>query len=95
MVNWLKWLFGIKPKPLTRAEWRQWYSEYLKSPEWRRKADRCKELAGYRCEDCGATDRPLHAHHKTYKRVGRERYTDLECLCDKCHGARHNREDKK
>jgi len=88
-LNLLRRILGIKEKPLTRDEWRQWYNDYLKSPEWKRRADRCKTLAGHRCQECGAIDRPLHAHHLTYERVGNERYTDLRCLCDECHKEVH------
>ena len=79
-------------------EWWRWYREYLQSEEWQRKADRCKRLAGYKCERCGATGRVLHAHHNkedypdVYKRAGKERGSDLLAVCVDCHEAIHQKQ---
>ena len=88
-VNILRRLLGMPQKQQTKAEWWQWYKEYLQSPEWQRRADRCKRQAGYKCEECGATDTTLHAHHLTYKNVGNERASELKCLCEGCHREEH------
>ena len=93
-LNLLRRILGIKPKPLTRAEWWAWYSDYLKTPQWHRRADRCKQRAGYTCQRCGikaGAIRPdgsrawMEAHHLSYKHVGDERDSELECDCDYCH----------
>lgn len=88
-VNLLRRLLGIPERKQTNEEWWQWYTEYLQSPEWQRRADRCKERANYTCQDCGAKDVVLQAHHLTYKRVGNESDSDLVCLCEGCHKERH------
>lgn len=60
------------------------YSDYLKTKEWRLRADECKRRAGYRCQVCNSPDR-LQAHHRTYVRIYKESPGDLTCLCDRCH----------
>lgn len=49
-----------------------------------------KRAAGH-CEDCGNTLKHghIHAHHTTYKRLGREYPEDLQILCLICHERRH------
>jgi hypothetical protein len=64
------------------------YQEYLKSDEWKIKAEQCKKLADYKCAKCGS-DEKLNAHHLTYKNVGDERMEDLQCLCFSCHNKEH------
>jgi 5-methylcytosine-specific restriction endonuclease McrA len=74
------WLFSRSPIVV--------YEDYIRSSRWREKARDCKSRAGWRCARCGSTEN-LQAHHKTYARLGRERPTDLECLCDGCHETEH------
>lgn len=66
------------------------YDEYIKSKQWKAKADETKRLAGYRCQVCNSSDEELHAHHRTYERLGEELQSDLICLCAKCHSLFHN-----
>ncbi len=40
---------------------------------------------GHCCERCKANTPRLSLHHKTYDRLGRERDSDLELLCEACH----------
>jgi len=61
------------------------YHEYIKSAQWRNISALVKKLAGYKCQRCGFASATLHAHHKTYERFGKERLTDLECVCERCH----------
>lgn len=71
-----------------------WYARYLRTPAWQNRAADCKRRAGYRCEcvvngvRCGSRFR-LHAHHKTYARLGNELPEDLECRCRACHRREH------
>jgi hypothetical protein len=64
------------------------YYKYIKSPEWKRKANAAKKRAGYRCQVCnhgrdeGAR---LEAHHRTYARLGHEKPEDITVLCSDCH----------
>lgn len=66
------------------------YQLYLQSRHWRDiraryyKSGRPKE-----CYVCGSKEQ-LHLHHRTYKRVGRERLKDLILLCKDCHGDLHD-----
>jgi 5-methylcytosine-specific restriction endonuclease McrA len=41
------------------------------------------------CQACGNRKPPLHVHHKTYERFGKELLTDLVGLCDTCHKKVH------
>lgn len=60
------------------------YREYIRSREWRLKADSAKRRAGYRCQVCNGTKR-LQAHHRHYHTLGNERPEDITVLCDSCH----------
>ena len=42
-----------------------------------------KELGKLKCENCGATDKPLEIHHKRYG--ANINYYDLMLLCKDCH----------
>jgi hypothetical protein len=68
---------------------RRWdYRTYIKSPEWRRKADAAKKRAGYRCQVCNKGKNEgarLEAHHRTYDRLGHEKSEDITVLCHDCH----------
>ena len=61
----------------------------MKSSEW--KAFRIKWFNKYQvttCKMCGEQS-PLQLHHKTYKRLGREKDTDLVAVCEPCHKLIH------
>lgn len=71
--------------------WNWWYYKiYLRSSHWRLK--RWIKLTQRRvlnrgivsCEKCGSKKRII-IHHITYKRLWRERLSDLQVLCWKCH----------
>jgi hypothetical protein len=66
------------------------YEEYLRSPHWQGLRKRILHRANYACEKCGTWGEILHVHHKTRKRMGRERLSDLIALCIPC----HNRAEK-
>lgn len=66
------------------------YGEYLNSPEWKAKADACKERAGNRCQLCNKAGR-LDAHHRTYERLRNELPEDLIALCRECHSKFHDK----
>jgi len=44
-----------------------------------------------RCEVCG--NKTKHIHHRRYRRLGRDRKSDLVALCDMCHYFIHPRTD--
>jgi hypothetical protein len=68
------------------------YVDDLKHPKWQERRLRVLERAGWACEWCGDTENQLHAHHKVYLKGHKPwEYEDsqLECLCDGCHGRAH------
>lgn len=68
------------------------YKEQLKHPKWIKLAERVKEKAVWRCQECSAIDKPLHAHHLQYVK-GRKAWPYapelLRALCDECHKDKH------
>lgn len=66
------------------------YHEYIKSPQWAVIARQAKKRAGFRCQLCDATG-TLHAHHRTYERLGDESDADITVLCADCHGRFHDK----
>ena len=62
-----------------------WYRDYLQSEHWKNFR---KLNIGTNCFSCGG-DKNLQLHHKNYKRVGKERKSDVVTLCDRCHGLVH------
>ena len=63
---------------------KQQYLEYLQSPLWKRKCLKVLEYWNHTCVICMTNNR-LEVHHRTYIRVGHERFTDLVPLCHSCH----------
>ena len=70
------------------------YQDYLKSPEWQGKRQLFYARAGHRCQLCNA-EGELHAHHRTYERVGNEHPDDVTVLCADCHAKFHGIEPRK
>lgn len=69
------------------------YENYLKSQHWGKL--RLKVLENHPvCEKCGS-DKILQIHHKTYDRLGDERLSDLQVLCQECHKKVHNKKHEK
>ena len=64
------------------------YHDYIVSPEWHERVTYYKELAGWRCQDCGSASR-LTGHHRHYLNIGNEPIEDIEILCWNCHQLRH------
>ena len=65
------------------------YYDYLKSDRWEIKRGKVLKRANNKCEIC-KMKRAYQVHHKTYKRVFRERPSDLLATCGVCHRAEHN-----
>jgi 5-methylcytosine-specific restriction endonuclease McrA len=66
------------------------YRAVLASPRWRALRTRLRRERGDQCERCRKTWAPgcrtsLQLHHKTYERLGHERDSDVELLCEPCH----------
>jgi hypothetical protein len=64
------------------------YREYLRTPEWREKREATYARFDHRCAFCNSSG-DLHAHHRTYERVGRELPDDLTAVYPSCHGVLH------
>ena len=69
------------------------YHQYIKSGVWKEKAMDAKERADYRCQICNTAgnNSTLHAHHRTYERLGNERPEDITVLCAGCHETFHDK----
>jgi hypothetical protein len=64
------------------------YREYLRTPDWRERAEATYDRFNHRCEFCNSPG-DLHAHHRTYDRRGLELPGDLTALCPSYHGVLH------
>ena len=69
------------------------YQKYLQSDAWQEKRATILKMSGYRCRRCGA--RATEVHHETYKRIYKERLSDLTALCRSCHEKAHTNPPKK
>jgi len=73
------------------------YGERLRDPRWQKKRLQTLNEANWSCEICGDEKEELHVHHKFYfkdKDPWEYAYSDLQCLCDTCHGLIHLDQDK-
>jgi 5-methylcytosine-specific restriction endonuclease McrA len=70
-----------------RIKSRSDYFEYLKSKNWKRKRRLVFRKKGRVCFVCGG--RAWNVHHKNYNRLGNERLSDLEPVCELCHKRIH------
>ena len=64
------------------------YSEYLRSDYWRRVRWAVFRDSDLRCRVCNCGGL-LQAHHRDYSSIGKERMSDLICLCEACHKLFH------
>lgn len=69
------------------------YQQYLQSNHWifLKKAFYASGLFKGCCEVCFNPNVPLQIHHKSYKRLGKERLNDLIAVCGDCHLTIHKR----
>jgi 5-methylcytosine-specific restriction endonuclease McrA len=63
------------------------YWSYIQSDRWADKRNEIKKIRK-KCEKCGSR-KNLQVHHVSYKRLGRERDSDLLLLCVFCHEEVH------
>lgn len=56
------------------------YRAYIQSAAWRNRRERWFARHGRECVECTSTVN-VQLHHKNYKRLGRERDSDLDCRC--------------
>ena len=61
------------------------YHSYINSPEWKsKKSDFIAHRGKLQCYLCKVYG-PCDLHHRTYKRLGNEKKSDLRLLCRGCH----------
>ena len=79
------WLFEIG-----RKRRRDYYRDYLKSDEWKRKRYVVLKRDNWRCVYCGG--RATQVHHAKYAKynIGREPIDWLVSICKDCHDSIHN-----
>ena len=75
---------------MSRLENNKIYLDYMKSENWRNKANERLEIDNYMCVLCGCMGE-LEVHHISYKRLTCEDvYKDLVSVCPRCHVLLHN-----
>ena len=63
------------------------YAQKLRDPRWQRKRLEILSRDDFTCQECKATDKTLHVHHRFYKK-GLEPWEydkALVTLCEDCH----------
>jgi hypothetical protein len=76
-------------RQLRRAGYRS-HSAYLRSEHWRQfRLAWWRAHPGALCAGCGSPG-PLALHHRTYSRLGAERFEDVDPLCHRCHRLAHD-----
>ena len=74
---------------MCNSNFQTWYREiYLKSNWWKKKSAEIRKRDNYSCQNCGSEG--FDVHHKTkeaYKRLWKEKNSDLVTLCRSCHQA--------
>lgn len=72
------------------------YIAYMHSPEWEAVRQKKLKQVGYKCKKASKyCAGPLQVHHKTYKRFGHERMSDLDALCKFHHDIADNQRRRK
>lgn len=66
------------------------YAEYLATSHWDAVRRATLDRAQHRCQLCNELSGPLHVHHRTYERIGREADSDVIALCARCHDRFHS-----
>ena len=73
------------------------YKRYLLTKHWKELRIKVAEHYNYTCTRCCGTFKTgFTIHHNNYKRLGKEKLTDLTFYCSRCHTIlHHNRQEKK
>ena len=91
--SWNLGIYPIEDYDFTPTPARSTYSQLLRDPRWKRKADLVKQVAEHKCQDCGTAGR-LEAHHCYYARMSNGfrpweyPISSLRALCPGCHETR-------
>lgn len=95
MVHEVQWYWGMtkeemgvkNSEELSKID----YYEYLKTEAWQVKRMDHLRKSGFKCQICNNGKTILDVHHRTYSRLGKEKYEDLIVLCRECHGRFHDK----
>lgn len=73
--------------------WKGGVDDFRLSKKWQRFRRKTYRRDGFTCQDCGATNVELHAHHITPVSEGGPKYDldNLVTLCAPCHWDRHSK----
>ena len=75
------------------------YSDKLKLPKWQKMRLLIFLRDDWKCTKCGNADKPLHVHHKRYKKSAKSpwdyKIDSLVTLCEDCHRLTHKKPTKK
>ena len=73
----------------SRISRREYYNEYLKSDEWKRKRYVVLKRDNWKCKYCGA--KATQVHHLKYAKyqIGKEPIKWLVSVCRPCHRKKH------
>jgi 5-methylcytosine-specific restriction endonuclease McrA len=73
----------------SRISRREYYNEYLKSDEWKRKRYVVLKRDNWKCKYCGA--KATQVHHLKYAKyqIGKEPIKWLVSVCASCHKDQH------
>ena len=67
------------------------YPSYLQTNHWKNFRLEVIRERKNECERCFDVVEVPQIHHKTYKRLGKEKISDVTLLCPKCHKIIHNK----
>jgi len=83
-------IFAYRRREKNRIARRDYYREYLKSDEWKRKRYVVLKRDNWKCQLCG--DKATQVHHLKYAKyqIGKEPIDWLVSLCKPCHEKQHN-----
>jgi len=81
--------WGGKAREKRRTDRRDYYREYLKSDEWKRKRYVVLKRDNWTCQYCGA--KATQVHHLKYAKyqIGKEPIKWLVSVCRPCHKDQH------
>lgn len=65
------------------------YTKYINSTEWASRKASYYETHHKECRSCGADDKEIHLHHRSYARIYQEEDGDLIPMCIDCHAMLH------
>ena len=84
---WHEYLISTKGTDLQETT----YNLYLNSEAWKQKCQQVSKRDDGKCVLCGKSGDEVH--HNTYERIGKEKLSDLSCICKPCHADYHSKKE--